>query len=152
MDEERARRRKNEASVENIFSSEEAERAILEQMRRTAAWQDHERYHREHGEEARLVLRHEEQAADTSTVVSRAHQENAESQRRARPIPVGWCQCQSPTVRLVLGEDGDVANKPVEPIETNSYGVAGSAAPAYGAGSAPQSQYTGTQPSQNLYK
>jgi hypothetical protein len=142
------------ASVDATFSAHEAERAILERMRRSAEWAEHERFHRETGGRAELVLHTQQAEPAERTAMPEQRFDADEPQTRARPIIHGGCQCQSPSVRLVLGEDGDVENKPFEPIETNSYGVATDDTPTYGSGGAGSGELYksgGSEPT-NLYK
>jgi hypothetical protein len=146
---------KNErTSVDATFSADEAERAILERMKRTMDWAEHERFHRENGGHAELVL-YTEQAEPVARVAAPEQRFEAdEPQTRSRPIIHGGCQCQSPSVRLVLGEDGDIENKPPELPETNSYGVAADDTPSYsGSGASGGDVYKsgGSEPT-NLYK
>ncbi len=139
-------------TIDDTFSEAEAQEAIIERMRRTAAWSEHERYHEEQGGHAELLLR-TEQTAEPEAAPQTRQFEADEPQARSRPILTGWCQCQSPRVRRVLGLDGDVENRPQEPIETNAYGVVADDAPTYGTGNTGAVQYKpGPSAAPNLYK
>ena len=95
-------------------------------MERSPYWEQHMRHHREEGTSANLIIV-EEPAIEQNrqlAVAPATFEDLPESKPRA-PHLTGYCNCQSPIIRMVLGDRG-VENHPVAPIETNSYGVVAS--------------------------
>ena len=93
---------------------------------RSQEWQEHAAFHEERGETAVLVV--QQTTGDESVTRELSVNANQDAPSRdhhtsKRQALTGGCQCQSPSVRLLLGDDGTVKNEPDAQIETNSYGV-----------------------------
>ncbi len=142
---------KDTGSVDSTFSENEASHALQERFLRSQAWREHESFHEKRGEHAVLVVHREE---DEPTPMERMKEEVAPDQQHGtrRAVMTGWCQCQSPSVRLLLGDDGDVKNEPQSPIETNSYGVVADDTSNYGSSSGGTPLYLPAAPVNVNYK
>lgn len=117
-----------EHSIDSILHDKEVLAALRRRAEETAEWLEHKRWHDEdpaHRGDAVLVTGWDAPAEESieQPVAKRFEEDEPVRRQSSHPLWVG-CECKSPTIKLVFGDDGGIKNELPQAIETNAYGVA----------------------------
>lgn len=145
-------------TIDSVLKDEEVLKALRRRAEETAEWLEHKRWHEEdptHRGDAVLVTSWDEPTTDSITKPVEQTEDDSSPQRRAPHALWAGCTCESPTIKLLFGEDGEIRNELPAVIETNAYGVAEADATVayFGANSGGAVEYRpGTSSPNGLYK
>lgn len=114
--------------IDSVLCDEEALKALRRRAEQTAEWLEHKRWHEEdpaHRGDAVLVTSWDAPTDETiERPVTMSADDDAPARKNTSHALWAGCTCESPTIKLLFGEDGAIRNELPAIVETNAYGVA----------------------------